>query len=225
MLTQDCGFRFGNLDLDPKKDTHSWPDWKNNLGNWYHSERMLGSLFEKMTNKIETLGTTISSLLLLQEQESAAEKTPVVDIKEYISINVRMGNLGELEALAKTAAEQYTESRELTLSALREQAQATETIYPEFSKWQEHYCHGARTRLSEHMSGNSLKCNSAMVDSASCLLAAIVYQQCRLLEQCDPNSRACEFAWAAFENELRFVFSGKDVTIASQPVLHRLMSG
>jgi hypothetical protein len=219
-------FRFGDLDLDPQKDTHSWPDWKNKLGNCYHSERMLGFLFQKMTNKIETLGSTISSLLLLQEQESATEKTPVVDIKEYISANVGMSNLEELEALAKTAVEQYTGSRELTLSVLHEQAQATETVYSEFSKWQEHYCQGARKRMSEHMSGNSLvKCNAAMVDSASCLLAAIVYHECRLLEQRDPNSRVCEFAWAAFENELRFVFSGKDVTIASQPVLHRLMLG
>jgi hypothetical protein len=187
---------------------------------------MLGFLFQKMTSKIETLGTTISSLLLLQEQEGATEKTPVVDIKEYISTNVSMSNLEDLDALAKSAAEQYTESRKLKWSALCEQAQDMETIYPEFSKWQEHYCHEARSRLSKHLSGNSLvKNNSAMVNSASCLLAAIVYHQCRLLEQCNPSSKACEFAWAAFENELRFVFSGKDVTIASQPVLHRLMLG
>jgi hypothetical protein len=234
MLTNMWNFRLDRHDL--QENINAWPDWKSKPAKQdeqgkpdekdksYCSERMLGVLFRRMTSKIASLDLDNTILKLLQDMEKE-KNIPPVNIEQYISTNVHRSVLVDLQQLAKSTALEYSDLRARKWKELHSDKEDVANMYPVFNKWQEHFCERKKALLVKHAEEKSLvKSNSAKGVTTSCLLAAVVYHQCRLLVKDDHMCKAREFAWAAFWMELKLVFSGEDVTIVSQPVFQWMMA-
>jgi RNA dependent RNA polymerase len=188
------------------KDPSLGPDWKKD------SKNMLGKLYKTMTERIVKLGKERKGPQVSKDSSGLQESklTTLAVLEKFISDHAELGEPGDMEECAKSAATKYVRVRQRDWD--KEEGDA-------YAKWKTNFCMEERKQLS----AAAASVDSKDYQTAMQLLAAIVHKECVFLDKTDTHP-ACEFAWAAFEQELLEVFSGPNRRIVSQQGMQRIAS-
>jgi hypothetical protein len=170
------------------------PDWKNR-DNCYKSKRVLGKMYREISMKMNHLLKKNHSFVTPLEVPP-----PITDQLQEIEET----KLLSMRDKALTAIKKYIRKKQ-------EQVFSFNLEKDKYFQWRQNHFKHEREKLIYNKEFDR--------NRVTLVQAAVIYEQCFLLEQNDSDSscQACEYAWGVCMNEIIEIFAGKNsFTVACQ---------